>query len=50
MFNLGAFLLPALYGTLSKMWIAGIDSSFWSLLPIHTRVSTLVQEVYSRDN
>jgi len=26
-FNLCAFLIPAVYGTLSKMWIANIDSS-----------------------
>lgn len=27
LFNLGAFALPAIYGTLSKLWIADIDSS-----------------------
>lgn len=26
-FNLAAFMLPALYGTLSKLWVANIDSS-----------------------
>jgi hypothetical protein len=27
LFNLAAFMLPALYGTLSKLWVANIDSS-----------------------
>lgn len=27
LFNIGAFALPAIYGTLSKLWIADIDSS-----------------------
>ncbi|QBZ53513.1 hypothetical protein PoMZ_09199 [Pyricularia oryzae] len=27
-FNLASFILPALYGTLSKLWVANIDSSF----------------------
>lgn len=27
LFNVGAFVLPALYGTLSKLWVANIDSS-----------------------
>ncbi|KAN0093722.1 hypothetical protein V8E51_016906 [Hyaloscypha variabilis] len=26
-FNLAAFMLPALYSTLSKLWVANIDSS-----------------------
>ncbi|TLS21318.1 uncharacterized protein PpBr36_10405 [Pyricularia pennisetigena] len=26
--NLASFILPALYGTLSKLWVANIDSSF----------------------
>lgn len=26
-FNIGAFILPALYQTLSKLWVANIDSS-----------------------
>lgn len=27
LFNIGAFILPALYGTLAKLWVANIDSS-----------------------
>ena len=27
LFNIAAFILPALYGTLSKLWVANIDSS-----------------------
>lgn len=27
LFNIAAFILPALYGTLSKLWVASIDSS-----------------------
>ena len=27
LFNFAAFILPALYGTLSKLWVANIDSS-----------------------
>jgi hypothetical protein len=26
-FNFGTFILPAVYGTLSKLWVAKIDSS-----------------------
>lgn len=36
LFNVAAFLLPALYGTLSKMWVAGFDSSLVSTTDAYT--------------
>lgn len=37
-FNLGAFLLPALYSTLSKLWVAKIDSSKVVTTDIYTYI------------
>lgn len=42
-FNIVAFLLPAVYGTLSKMWIANIDSSLVSTTDAYTYFSTVVE-------
>lgn len=43
LFNLTAFILPALYGTLSKMWIAAIDGSL-----VCVPMLTLVSRVFVR--
>ncbi|MCJ1244562.1 hypothetical protein MMC30_001760 [Trapelia coarctata] len=42
-FNLGAFLLPALYSTLSKLWIANIDSSLVVTTDIYTYIGVIVE-------
>ncbi|EGZ69490.1 hypothetical protein NEUTE2DRAFT_94723 [Neurospora tetrasperma FGSC 2509] len=42
-YNLLAFLLPALYQTLSKLWIAQIDSSSVVLTDIYTYISTIAE-------
>ncbi|RMZ40413.1 hypothetical protein AFCA_004221 [Aspergillus flavus] len=42
-FNLGAFALPALYRTLSKLWIANIDSSQVVTTDIYTYIGVIVQ-------
>jgi len=43
LFNVGSFLLPALYGTLSKMWVAGIDSSLVSTTDAYTYLLVVVE-------
>ncbi|MCJ1473309.1 hypothetical protein MMC13_001960 [Lambiella insularis] len=43
LFNLGAFLLPALYSTLSKLWIADIDSSQVVTTDVYTYIGVIVQ-------
>ncbi|CAA7260441.1 unnamed protein product [Cyclocybe aegerita] len=42
-FNLAAFLIPAVYGTLSKMWIANIDSSLVSTVDAYTYFSCVIE-------
>ncbi|KAK6832724.1 hypothetical protein RU639_004013 [Aspergillus parasiticus] len=42
-FNLGTFALPALYSTLSKLWIANIDSSQVVTTDIYTYIGVIVQ-------
>ena len=42
-FNLGAFILPALYGTLSKLWIANIDSSKVVTTDVYTYIGVIVE-------
>jgi Na+-driven multidrug efflux pump len=42
-FNLGAFLLPALYSTLSKLWVAKIDSSQVVTTDIYTYIGVIAQ-------
>ncbi|OJD16946.1 hypothetical protein AJ78_02928 [Emergomyces pasteurianus Ep9510] len=43
LFNFGAFLLPALYGTLSKLWVAKIDSSMVATTDVYTYVGVIVE-------
>ncbi|KAG2004414.1 hypothetical protein CC2G_002971 [Coprinopsis cinerea AmutBmut pab1-1] len=42
-FNIAAFIIPAIYGTLSKMWIANIDSSLVSTADAYTYFSCVVE-------
>jgi Na+-driven multidrug efflux pump len=42
-FNLGAFLLLALYGTLSKLWVANIDSNQVITTDVYTYIGIIVQ-------
>lgn len=42
-FNLGAFLLPALYSTLSKLWVANIDSSLVVTTDVYTYIGVIVE-------
>lgn len=42
-FNLGAFLLPALYSTLSKLWVAKIDSSQVVTTDVYTYIGVIAQ-------
>ncbi|RPA75809.1 hypothetical protein BJ508DRAFT_365399 [Ascobolus immersus RN42] len=44
-FNLSTFILPALYGTLSKLWIASIDSSKVATTDSYTYVSVIIEVV-----
>src|ERR1700727_1242584 len=41
LFNLGAFALPALYGTLSKLWVANIDSSQVVTTDVYTYIGVI---------
>lgn len=36
LFNAATFLLPAIYGTLAKLWIANIDSSLVATTDVYT--------------
>lgn len=42
-FNFFAFLLPALYGTLSKLWVAQIDSSKVVTTDVYTYIGVIVE-------
>ncbi|KDR72272.1 hypothetical protein GALMADRAFT_229087 [Galerina marginata CBS 339.88] len=42
-FNLLTFLIPAVYGTLSKMWIANIDASLVSTTDAFTYFSCIIE-------
>ncbi|KAH6673329.1 hypothetical protein B0J14DRAFT_700345 [Halenospora varia] len=42
-FNVGAALLPALYSTLSKLWIANIDSSQVVTTDVYTYIGVIVE-------
>ncbi|KAI9675939.1 MAG: hypothetical protein M1829_003177 [Trizodia sp. TS-e1964] len=42
-FNLVAFMLPALYSTLSKLWVANIDSSQVVTTDIYTYIGVIAQ-------
>lgn len=45
LFNLGAFILPALYSTLSKLWVANIDSSLVVLTDANTYMGVVVEVI-----
>jgi Na+-driven multidrug efflux pump len=44
-FNLAAFVLPALYGTLSKLWVANIDASMVVTTDAYTYMSTAAEAI-----
>ncbi|CAL8577150.1 hypothetical protein XPA_002995 [Xanthoria parietina] len=44
-FNVFAFLLPALYGTLSKLWVANIDSSLIATTDSYTYIGVVSEVV-----
>ena len=43
LFNIGAFVLPALYSTLSKLWVANIDSSMVATTDAYTYIGVVVE-------
>ncbi|KAH6686836.1 hypothetical protein F5X68DRAFT_232169 [Plectosphaerella plurivora] len=43
LFNLAAFILPALYGTLVKLWIASIDSSLVITTDVYTYIGVVAE-------
>lgn len=43
LFNIGAFILPALYGTLSKLWVANIDPSLVATTDAYTYIGVVVE-------
>ncbi|KAK0702306.1 hypothetical protein B0H67DRAFT_595467 [Lasiosphaeris hirsuta] len=43
LFNLGAFILPALYGTLSKLWVANIDASLVVTTDVYTYIGVVTE-------
>ena len=43
LFNVFAFLLPALYSTLSKLWVASIDSSLVATTDSYTYINTIAE-------
>lgn len=43
LFNVAAFILPALYGTLSKIWVAGIDSSLVVTTDVYTYIGVVAE-------
>ena len=43
LFNVFAFLLPALYSTLSKIWVASIDSSLVATTDTYVYIGTIVE-------
>ncbi|CCA72129.1 hypothetical protein PIIN_06065 [Serendipita indica DSM 11827] len=45
LFNLCAFILPALYATLSKFWVANIDSSLVVTTDIYTYIGVIVEVI-----
>ena len=45
LFNLAAFILPALYSTLSKLWVAQIDSSLIVLNDANTYMGVVVEVI-----
>ncbi|KAL9106627.1 MAG: hypothetical protein Q9227_008347 [Pyrenula ochraceoflavens] len=45
LFNIGAFLLPALYATLSKLWVANIDSSLVVTTDAYTYIGVVAEVI-----
>lgn len=45
LFNLAAFILPSLYSTLSKLWVANIDSSLVVLTDANTYMGVVVEVI-----
>lgn len=45
LFNLTTFILPTLYGTLTKLWIAGIDSSLIATTETYTYIGVVVEVI-----
>jgi Na+-driven multidrug efflux pump len=45
LFNLAAFILPALYATLSKLWVANIDSSLVVLTDANTYMGVVAEVI-----
>ncbi|KAI5782577.1 hypothetical protein EDC01DRAFT_718317 [Geopyxis carbonaria] len=45
LFNLGTFLLPAVYGTLSKLWVAGINSDLVATTDTYTYIGVVVEVI-----
>ncbi|SMR50504.1 unnamed protein product [Zymoseptoria tritici ST99CH_1E4] len=43
LFNLAAFLLPALYSTLAKLWVANIDSSMVVTTDVYTYIGVITE-------
>ncbi|KAK5170186.1 uncharacterized protein LTR77_004772 [Saxophila tyrrhenica] len=48
LFNIGAFILPALYGTLSKLWVANIDPSMVVTTDAYTYIGTVSEVLNER--
>lgn len=44
-FNILAFILPALYGTLSKLWVANIDSSMVVTTDVYTYINVVAEVI-----
>lgn len=42
-FNTASFILPALYGTLSKLWVANIDRSMVVTTDVYTYIGVLAE-------
>ncbi|KAK4160658.1 hypothetical protein QBC43DRAFT_337940 [Cladorrhinum sp. PSN259] len=45
LFNVAAFILPALYGTLSKLWVANIDRSLVVTTDVYTYIGIVAESV-----
>ena len=43
LFNVAAFILPALYSTLSKLWVANIDSSMVVTTDVYTYIGVVTE-------
>ncbi|KAI7488684.1 hypothetical protein KC351_g1839 [Hortaea werneckii] len=44
-FNIGAFILPALYSTLSKLWVANIDAPMFVTTGSYTYINTVAEVI-----